>query len=370
MVPMTFQDARSGVSAHTTEAVPVPAASAGQQPLDAKVSRELPFTPPTAASVPPLASGRSADGAMTAPTTAAISQIVTSESGRATETRTPLARRFTSAAEMLFTAVPEPGEPALTAGAASLAGTSTAEHGDEVKQGTEQKQFAEAAAQTLPPELAAAAATARRGGARSVPVDGGSADSHAISAATFGSLLTLPPSGYFGLHELVELPAPSGPTASSPPELTQAGVLRHVTELRCSGATELAVVLKPDADTQLALRLTFNRNGEVAVQARCEQGDAQALTANWGDLRHALAQQGVRLGALEFSPDYPPETFTPQAGNGGPSPDGQPSSQRPGQPWPETLDDLPLVGSQTESPRRRAAQRMPAGRGRGWESWA
>lgn len=291
-------------------------------------------------------------------TVAASSQLESSE------TRTPLVRRFTSAAEMLFAAAEEP-----SGGAAPSAGTSTAEQGGGMKQGTDQKQFAESGAQALPPELAAAA-PARRGGARSVPEDGGVPQSRVDVSTAFGSLPMLPPSGYFGLEELSEFSAPSGVGPQSVPELTQAGVMRHVTELRYSGATELAVVLKPDADTQIALRLTFNSNGEVSVQARCEQGDAQGLAANWGEIRHALAQQGVRLGALDFAPELKPENLTPRTGNGGPSPDGQPSSQRHGQPWPETLDDLPLVGSQTESPSRRGTQRLPAGRGRSWESWA
>ncbi|MBI5799101.1 MAG: hypothetical protein HZA92_00035 [Verrucomicrobia bacterium] len=153
-------------------------------------------------------------------------------------------------------------------------------------------------------------------------------------------------------------------------ELLQSSLLKHVTELRHTGATEMAVVLRPDGETQLALRLTFSSSGEVTVQARCEQGDAQTLAANWGDIRHSLAQQGVRLGALEFSSERNPNTLNQQAGNGGPSPDGQPSSQRHGQPWPETLDDLPLVGSLTEPPARRGVQRLPAGRTRRWESWA
>ena len=297
-------------------------------------------------------------------TVVAASTAAVSPQSESSEPRTPLVRRFTSAAEMLFAAAEEP-----SGGAAPSTGTGTAEQGGGMKQGTDQKQFAESGAQALPPELAAAA-PARRGGARSVPEDGGVPPSRMDVNTAFGSLPMLPPSGYFGLEELSEFSAPRGVGTQSVPELTQAGVMRHVTELRYSGATELAVVLKPDADTRIALRLTFNSNGEVSVQARCEQGDAQGLAANWGDLRHALAQHGVRLGALDLAPELKPENLTPRTGNGGPSPDGQPSSQRHGQPWPETLDDLPLVGSQTESPSRRGPQRLPAGRGRRWESWA
>jgi hypothetical protein len=301
--------------------------------------------------------------------TAVSSQQVSLDSRSATETRPPLTRRFTSAAEMMFTTVAEPEELTLMVAPVPAAGTGTAEQGDTMKQGTDQKQFAEPGVQTLPLELAAAAPV-RRGGARSVPEDGGLMEASVDTTSIFGSLLPLPTAGYLGLDGFGDLPTLNAASAVSVPELTQAGMLRHVTELRYSGATELAVVLQPDADTQLALRLTFNSNGEVSVQARCEQGDAQALAANWGDIRDALAQQGVRLGALELAPELKPENLTPRTGNGGPSPDGQPSSQRHGQPWPETLDDLPLVGSQTEAPSRRSTQRLPVGRGRSWESWA
>lgn len=282
----------------------------------------------------------------------------------------PLARRFASAAEIMFTTLTDAVDPAAVDTRVPGAGTGTAKQGDTMKRGSDQKQFAESGEQALPLELASAPAVPR-GGAR-VPTEvRGLADLHVNETPMFSSLLPLSSAGYFGVEDLRDVPALGAVTARPVVELTQAGLMQHVTELRYSGATEMAVVLKPDADTQLALRLTFNSQGEVAVQARCEQGDGQMLAASWGEIRHSLAQQGVRLGALEFAADHrATETLHPQAGNGGPSPDGQPSSQRHGQPWPETLDDLPLAGSLTEPPGRRGVQRGPANLNRLLESWA
>lgn len=279
-----------------------------------------------------------------------------------------------SAAEARF-APPPPSDSAAPA-AVPLpfrAGTGTAELGDGMKNATEPKQIAGPAQQNLPePGVASHAMVpewSRRGGVRSLPAV---AATEARSEGATPLILLWSPdqSKVRAAEEVIAQPAAVAPGSPSPMEPLQSSVLRHITELRHTGATEMAVVLKPDAETQLALRLTMGSNGEVTVQARCEHGDTQALAANWGEIRHSLAQQGVRLGALEFSPERRHDPFQPHAGNGGPSPDGQPSSQRHGQPWPETLDDLPLTGSLTEPLTRRGVPRPPAGRTRLLESWA
>lgn len=286
-------------------------------------------------------------------------------------TATLFTRRLGSAAETKFADTEEPHTFAEEQQAAPPAGTGSAELSDEMKPAAKLKQFADRAQQILPPTVVAgwAPEPVRRGGVRPAAEVGGFAELRPDAGAQFASLLSSCQPGFHAAEELSAPPAAAS-IAAAPTELLQAGVLRHVTELRQTGATEMAVVLKPDAETQLALRLTLSSSGEVTVQARCEQGDAQLLAANWGEIRQSLAQQGVRLGALEFSPERGHDTFHPHAGNGGPSPDGQPSSSRHGQPWPETLDDLPLIGSLTEPPARRGGQRPPVGRTRLLESWA
>lgn len=291
-----------------------------------------------------------------------------------TENQIPLVRQWNSAAEARFTAQPPAESSTPDAASPSLrAGTGSAELTDAMKKPTEVKQFAGLASQALPEFSAVSQAMApelvRHGAARSA-LAAGETVIHADTASQLIAFLTPDRPDYWALEETSSMPAAVGTGAPSPAESLKTGVLNHVTELRFTGATEMAVMLKPDADTQLALRLTMDKNGEVLVQARCEQGDAQLLAANWGEIRHSLAQQGVRLGALEFSQGRGNDTFSQHTGNGGPSPDGQSSSQRHGQPWPETLDDLPLVGSTTEPPTRRGVQRQPAGRNRLLESWA
>jgi|GEM_PF-3181053 len=231
----------------------------------------------------------------------------------------------------------------------TLAGTTAAEQGSDMNKSTETKQSAGLTQQKLP-ELAMKARPE-------------------TDAPQFVSFVPAPVGG-------LESPTPAGRLMQSAGETLPlaetfpAGVLLQVTELRKSGATELAVVMQPDADTQLVLRLSRNGDGAVVVHARCEQGSAELLAAHWGEIRHTLSQQGIQLGALEVAGDRPAETFPPHAGNGGPSPDGQPSSQRRGQPWPETLDDLPLLGSLNEPLGRRGVPRPPAGRTQLLESWA
>ncbi|KAF0171824.1 MAG: flagellar hook-length control protein FliK [Limisphaerales bacterium] len=283
-------------------------------------------------------------------------------------------RPVRSAAEARF-APPPPSDSAAPA-AAPLpfrAGTGTAELGDGMKNATEPKQIAGPAQQNLPePGVTSHAMVTewlRRGGVRSLPA-AAATEARPEGAAPLISLWSPDQSKVRAAEEVIAQPAAVAPGSPSPMEPLQSNVLKHITELRHTGATEMAVVLRPDAATQLSLRLSLGSDGEVTVQARCEQGDAQLLAANWGEIRHSLAQQGVRLGALEFAPDRHPDPFQPHAGNGGPSPDGQPSSQRHGQPWPETLDDLPLTGSLTEPLTRRGVPRPPAGRTRLLESWA
>lgn len=240
-----------------------------------------------------------------------------------------------------------------------------------MRNATQPKQFAGLAQQNLPEPGAAFPAAApelwRRGESRPVRAAGEAE----VRAEATASLISLLPPELAGLHSLEEPVAPlARANAPVPADTLTASVLRQVTELRQTGATEMSVVLRPDAETQISLRLSLGGRGEVLVQARCEEGDAQALAANWGEIRHSLAQQGVRLGALEFSPGRGHDTFQPHAGNGGPSPDDQPSSQRHESPWRETLDDLSPAGSLAEPAARRAGQRPPAGRTRLLESWA
>ncbi|MBI3876006.1 MAG: hypothetical protein HY300_08635 [Verrucomicrobia bacterium] len=145
-------------------------------------------------------------------------------------------------------------------------------------------------------------------------------------------------------------------------------VSNEVAFVRKSGAT-LSVVLRPDANTELFLQLA-RRNGQLEATVRCERGDAALLGTHWNQLQESLAKQNVRLAPMQdaSSPDF--------RGRNDSSSSRQPGADNPPQErsrGPESLDDLPLVGSVTEPLRRRSR----AARGaelataaRGWEGWA
>ncbi len=195
-------------------------------------------------------------------------------------------------------------------------------------------------------------------------------DSSTNSASQLISLLSPGQPGFRAGEELGALPAPVTTTAATPGDTLQSNLLKHVSELRHTGATEMSVVLKPDAGTELSLRLSMGTNGEVTVQARCEQGDGRLLAANWGEISHSLAQQGVRLGALEFSSDRNSDTFQSQAGSSGLSSDGQPYSQRHASSPAEPLEDVPATSPAATSARRGLPRPVVSGSTRSWEFWA
>jgi hypothetical protein len=74
-------------------------------------------------------------------------------------------------------------------------------------------------------------------------------------------------------------------------------ISREVRMFKRGGDDLIDVVLTPDVKTQIALRLQW-RDGQVAVQARCDLGDYQMLQTHWPLLQSALAQHGVRLSHL------------------------------------------------------------------------
>ncbi len=100
----------------------------------------------------------------------------------------------------------------------------------------------------------------------------------------------------------------------APREIPAAGLLESITHaaatVRRFQADSVALVLKPDAQTEISLRLTV-QDGKVEALARCERGDFNALNAHWPELRQSLEHQGVRLLELQ------PRTSTDSASNAG-----------------------------------------------------
>jgi len=125
----------------------------------------------------------------------------------------------------------------------------------------------------------------------------------------------------------------AGGGAPSPGRLEQVErmITREVVMVRQSGAESLSVSLKVDARTSLFLQLT-NHPGGIEASVRCEQGDARALDAHWGQLQESLARQNVHLLPLED------KTFpaSPSSGAAAETPknfqDGQPARHPPPHP--------------------------------------
>ncbi len=91
------------------------------------------------------------------------------------------------------------------------------------------------------------------------------------------------------------------PTPASPLQIVPV-IFHEVALLRQMKGSSMVVMLKPDAETQLMVRLDY-QDGQLEASARCERGDYTALQSHWPDLRRALESQGVRLMDLENAPD-------------------------------------------------------------------
>lgn len=86
----------------------------------------------------------------------------------------------------------------------------------------------------------------------------------------------------------------AGETAVEKVQRLASLISREVVLFRRSGDESVSVVLRPDADTELRVRIQHRPDG-IELAVRCERGDAAALHGQWHLLREALAEQQVRL---------------------------------------------------------------------------
>jgi hypothetical protein len=150
-------------------------------------------------------------------------------------------------------------------------------------------------------------------------------------------------------------------------ERIEALLSREAQLVRRSGAESLAVVLRPDRDTELWVQ--FNqRAGQLIAEVRCDRGDFAGLTTHWDQLREALATHEVRLLPLHATPGLSTET----APAGGPrtalsedrtSHRHHPPSEPPAEPRTRAAFAADPAGP-SESTARRTVRRDR------WESWA
>ena len=88
--------------------------------------------------------------------------------------------------------------------------------------------------------------------------------------------------------------------SSAQPTLGQAvghAIENTVVGLQHTNATSLAVVLKPDGNTQLSLHLKM-QHGNFEAIAVLERGDFKSLTSEWAQLQSRLSDHGIRLAPL------------------------------------------------------------------------
>ena len=108
--------------------------------------------------------------------------------------------------------------------------------------------------------------------------------------------------------------APVTPTRPTPPspvpvlDNLQLRIVNGAMELRAARKDSMEVVIRPDTQTEMVLHLS-RQNGLVDVEARMQRGDVGTLTQQWSQLQHSLAQQGIRLNALQ-SPEGPQNHFS------------------------------------------------------------
>ncbi len=74
-------------------------------------------------------------------------------------------------------------------------------------------------------------------------------------------------------------------------------IAREIRMFKRSGDDATEVILTPNLQTQISLRLQW-REGQVVVQAWCDRGDPQSLALHWPQLQAHLADYHVRLADL------------------------------------------------------------------------
>ena len=147
-------------------------------------------------------------------------------------------------------------------------------------------------------------------------------------------------------------------------------VLREAALVRQYNSDSMAVVLRPDTDTELFVHF-YRRNGQIEATIRCERGDAHQLTALWPQLQESLAQQKVRLAPLQEAASNHSDLSHPTGSESG----GRGNHSARQMPDKQFMDESPaLATSKSDSPQVRGDggsrhRRVTTSRP-GWETWA
>ncbi|MGA2863785.1 MAG: hypothetical protein ABSF95_04795 [Verrucomicrobiota bacterium] len=152
--------------------------------------------------------------------------------------------------------------------------------------------------------------------------------------------------GHSAGHELTAQAEPLRPHAGA------ADAVRHAIDsarvgLERAEAASVRLVLRPDANTQLALHIKWQQ-GHFEALAVVERGDFAALGAGWTQLQSRLAEQGVRLAPLVSSLEYSRSFLGGQSSSA-----RQERSSEQDLPGVEELKELPSSRRGTSQPGRR-----------------
>lgn len=149
-------------------------------------------------------------------------------------------------------------------------------------------------------------------------------------------------------------------------------IVREAALVKKHGSDSMAVVLRPDAETELFVHLSQS-NGQIEATIRCERGDAHQLGALWSQLQESLAQQKIRLAPLQETSGGNPN-FN-QSSDGSTAGGGQNGARQEARPGKQSMDEWPApavpaapaphVRETGGSRRRRITTSRP-----GWETWA
>ena len=148
-------------------------------------------------------------------------------------------------------------------------------------------------------------------------------------------------------------------------------VLRETAVLKQHTPDSMAVVLRPDANTELFLHLT-QRDGQIEASVRCERGNFDQINALWPQLQESLAGQKVRLAPLQESLDPQRD---PQGASGNPMnfSESEQRSRRQSMPEDDSTSDRPSSAPPSTvslHPERRRSGTRPTASRPGWETWA
>lgn len=149
-------------------------------------------------------------------------------------------------------------------------------------------------------------------------------------------------------------------------------ITRETALVKKHGSDSMAVVLRPDAETELFVHLSQS-NGQVEATIRCERGDLHQLGAVWSQLQDSLAQQKIRLAPLQEAAGG--NSNFNQSSGGSMTSGGQNGAREEARPEKQSMDDWPAPAAPASpaphvrgaggSRRRRITTSRP-----GWETWA